>query len=75
MGNSLLVVISLVAFFSVSLTALASLRLYHYISAYRFERSQYRPLFGFLHLRIVLAAYCIGSALFAAVSVVLFLNL
>ena len=71
MQQFLFISIIIVALASATLTTLASIRLYYYISAYRFERHQYRPLFGFVHLRFVLLSYCLGSLFLAVASLLL----
>ncbi|MBI5754789.1 hypothetical protein HZA41_01055 [Candidatus Peregrinibacteria bacterium] len=51
---------------SLAITALALRSLYSYIRKFRFERSQYELLFGFVHLRHVAVAYIVMTVTLTA---------
>ena len=60
---------------SIAFCGLSVFRLRNYIQAYRFDRSQYTPLFGFIHLRMVMWLYVFGTLLFAGFLITFFMYL
>lgn len=64
-----LLLIIAIALGSLALTIFSLMRVLSYIQAYRFEEVQYKPLFGLIHLRFVLALYLIGTLLIAGFSI------
>lgn len=76
MGTLSIIVITVsISLLSVAFSTLSLYRLNAYIQAYRFEKSQYRPLFGLIHLRAVMWIYMLGTLLLAGFLVVFFLYL
>ena len=59
---------------SLGVTTLAVRSLYIYIRKFRFERNQYEPLFGFVHLRHVAVAYIVMTLALAAYSSYFFIQ-
>lgn len=70
--TTLLLIIA-IALGSLAFTLFSITRVLHYVQAYRFEDVQYKPLFGIIHLRFVLALYLIGTLLIAGFSISLIL--
>ncbi len=58
-------IIVLITVTSVAFCSLSAYRLVSYIQAYSFEKDQYRPLFGFLHLRLMMWMYIFVTLLTA----------
>lgn len=50
---------------SVAFCLLSIIRLRGYIQAYRFDKNQYRPLLGFIHLRMMMWTYMASTLLLA----------
>jgi len=62
----------LVGFISAGITFLCIWRMYAYVQVYKFERDKYRPLFGFLHLRLLIILYLVGALFIASLSMLTF---
>ncbi|MBT5015964.1 hypothetical protein HN748_02235 [Candidatus Peregrinibacteria bacterium] len=70
-------IIILIAIISMAFCSLSAFRLVSYIQAYRFSKDQYRPLFGFLHLRLMMWMYIFMTLLTSGLFIVFlaFINL
>lgn len=75
LNTLLLLILLFIALVSIGFSVVSVFRLYDYIQAHSFERSQYEPLFGFLHLRLIVAMYLAGTVVIAALSVIGFFSL
>lgn len=62
----------LITIVSMVFCLLSVFRVHAYIQAYRFESHQYRPLLGFIHLRMMIWAYIV-STVATAVLLILYL--
>ncbi len=67
---ALAIIVTLIATISVGFSLLSVSRLRSYIQAYSFDKEQYRPLFGFLHLRLMMWAYVFITLLLAGFFIV-----
>lgn len=60
---------------SIAVAAISLKRLYTYIRRYRFDESKYTLLFGFVHLRLVVAFYLFTAIIWVPVSYFLFFRI
>ncbi len=76
MGTLAIIIITvIISLLSLAFCALSIYRLRTYIQAYRFDRSQYTPLFGLIHLGMVKWLYITGTLFLGGFLIIFFLYL
>lgn len=65
-----IIITALITIVSIGFCLLSVFRIHTYIQAYRFERHQYRPLLGFIHLRMMIWAYIVSTVITSGLLVI-----